>query len=628
MLQNSYDRKIMEKSYDLVILLIGIVVGFIGLFYIRTTGISPLYLLDLLFFLSSITIYILRKKISFKIKTLIVVFFLLILFVYSFLVSGFIGASIKLLGGIILIAFAFHSIKLGVFISIFGGLFISVLTFLGDLGFYNFKPVSFEVVNRQWFQYIQLLSSLIFIAVIYISVKSIRIILGNQVERLNASLLIIDSHKEELEKLAYYDRLTGLPNRDKFKKEVEGLINEFSYGGILIHLDIRDFSTYNSLFGNDYGDEILKVIGDELKELITDFIKICRISSDEFAIWGSGWNNESAFAFFLEVKDKVNRALLKKGYSHNLSWHIGSCSLDERSSDFTSCFRNSLIAAEWCKKEKVEGINLFKSEMELGFERENEILFHLESAINSDEFNIVFQGKHNPDSGELVGLEALSRWNSKVLGTVSPVEFIPLGSGSKVFDKFSRYLIKKTMATFVDGSDKLGDNVTLSINISPRFFLVDDFVKFVIESCKITGLPTTRLTLEITEDLLISDMEVIIAKGKELKSYGIDLSLDDFGTGYSSLKYLTTLSFNEIKIDKSFINNIVHSSEAYSLLSSIVAIAKITGYRVVAEGVEYKEQVEAVKRAGCNIIQGFFFSKPVDLTPDGIKHLLGSSKEK
>lgn len=613
MLQNSYDRKIMEKSYDLVILLIGIVVGFVGLFYIRTTGISLLYILDLLFFISSITIYILRKKIVFKIKSLIVIFFLLTLFIYSFLVSGFIGASIKLLGGIILISFAFHGIKLGVAVSIFGGCFISIVTFLGDLGFYNFRPVSFEVVNRQWFQYIQLLSSLIFIAVIYISVKSIRIILENQVERLNASLLIIDSHKEELEKLAYFDRLTGLPNRDKFKKEVEGLIDEFSYGGILIHLDIRDFSTYNSLFGNDYGDEILKVIGDELKDLITEFVKICRVSSDEFAIWGSGWSNESAFAFYLELKDKVNRVLLKKGYTHNLSWHIGSCKLDDKSCDFTSCFRNSLIAAEWCKKEKVEGINLFQNEMELGFERENEILFHLESAINCDEFDILFQGKHNPDSGELVGLEALSRWTSKDLGAVSPVEFIPLGSGSKVFDKFSRYLIKKTMATFVDGSDKLDDKVTLSINISPRFFLVDDFVKFIIESCKVTGLPTNRLTLEITEDLLISDMEVIIVKGRELKSYGIDLSLDDFGTGYSSLKYLTTLSFNEIKIDKSFINNIVHSSEAYSLLSSIVAIAKITGYKVVAEGVEYKEQVEAVKRAGCNIIQGYYFSKPKNI---------------
>lgn len=607
MLQNSYDRKIMEKSYDLVVLILGIVVGFIGFFYIRTTGVSFLYILDIIFFLSSITIFVFRKKIDFKVKTFVVVLFLLILFGFSFFETGFIGSAIKLLGGIILISFAFHSIKMGAWVAIVGSIFISFLTFLSDIGLYKFQPVSLEIVNSQWFQYVQLISALVFIAVIYLSVKAIWVIQENQVERLNASLLIIDSHKEELEKLAYFDRLTGLPNRDKFKKEVKELISKTQCDGIILHLDIRDFSTYNSLFGNEYGDEILKVIGKEFKILLSDCVKLCRISSDEFAIWGSNWTENDANDFYLNLKDRVNRALFEKSYNHNLSWHIGSCIYQK---SFSRCFKNSLVAAKYCKKEKVEGINLFKPEMEKGIERENEILFHLESAIARDEFKIVFQGKHCPDSGELLGVEALSRWESPDLNSVSPIEFIPLGSSSKLFYQFSRYLITKSISTFMEGSSLLDSKVTLSINISPRFFLVDDFVDFIIGSCRKFDLPTKRLTLEITEDLLISDMDVIISKGKELKGYGIELSLDDFGTGYSSLKYLTTLSFNEIKIDKSFIKNIVHSTEAYSLLTSIVAIAKITGYKVVAEGVEYKEQVEAVKKAGCNIIQGYYFTKP------------------
>lgn len=612
MLYNSYDKGIMEKSYNLVIFILGVVSIGYGLYALNTVGLSIVVVLNFLFGFLSLFLFFFRKRFDYKLKTLIVIFFLLIIDGFSFFNDGYVGTARILIGGIILISGAFHSIRLAVYVSVVSIIYFLAVTIFYHLELFVIEPELTNRISEISYWYIQLIATVIFIVILIISIKAIRMVLENQVENLNDTLIILDAHKDELERLAYYDKLTKLPTREKFKKDVIELIQD-NNSGIMLLLDIRGFSTYNSLFGNDYGDNILKCIGSELNGIIGKDIKACRTGSDEFAIWGKGWSFINAETFFCKFNKKLNEQLKNQNYNHNISWHIGACSFEVDCDDFEKCFRNGIIAIDYSKKFHISGINIFKPEMTKEFEREKEIDFNLINGIKNDEFKVLFQGKHNPNTNKIVGMEALTRWYSKELGFISPVEFISVANNSNHFEVFTKHIFKKSLLRFVDSLDKIPSEVTLSVNISPRFFLEDDFVDFVVRCSSDIEFPKERLILEITEDLLISDIEVIIDKSTQLREHGIKLSLDDFGTGYSSLKYLTTLSFHEIKIDKSFIDNIVESKEAFSLLSSIVAIAKITGYQVVAEGVEYQEQVDSVLKAGCSVIQGYYYSKPVEL---------------
>lgn len=597
---------VMERSYNSVILILGFVAGIIGTVIIVSSGIKFIAIVDLTFWLICMFLFIFRNRVYYRTKILVVILFLLIINGISFYEGGFTGIANILIETLVLLAAAFHSIRLAWAVGGSSALFMLFITFAYDKGFHYIDPALLERVKEPFYWYVQTSTTLVFVVVAIFSIKAMRSILQSRVDSLNKALMVLDGHKEELEQVIYYDTLTQLPTRELFYNEVSDLEVK---SGILILLNIRGFNTFNSLFGSEYGDGILKSVGTVLKRFNSDKVKICRLGADDFFVWGSGWNNEDAHSFFLSFKVNVNNFLKSSGFKHKLNWYAGACSCFQQI-DLDLCHRHAGLAATESKKHQIKGLNFFKPEMEKVFSREKEIDYNLEKAMAQDEFTVLFQGKYDPVRSKLVGMEALTRWNSPELGFVSPVEFIPIVHTSSHFESFSRYIFLKTVHAFVSHIDTLPSHVTLSVNISPRFFLEEGFVNFVLESAEESGIPEERLILEITEDVMISDKDIIQEKAKKLKEAGIKLSLDDFGTGYSSLKYLTTRSFDEIKIDKSFIDNIVDSEDAFALLSSIVAIAKITGYQVVAEGVENEEQVASVLKAGCNVIQGYYFSKP------------------
>lgn len=621
LLLSSYDKGIMEKSYNVIISIIGLFSAVLGIYRFSEITFTPIIVISFLLTILSVILLIFRHKIEYKVKTHLVFVISLILIAVVFYSGGFTGSGRVILVTLVVLSASYYNIKVSIVLGAIG-LFYFVLTgILFRFGIYELSNDSYLKMETPGYWFAQSVLTSITITISIISIRTLRKVLENKVDNLNASLLIIDAHKVELEKLAYYDKLTTLPSREKFKKDIYELLD--TSVGMMLLLDIRGFSTYNSLFGTEYGDNILKCIGEELNLYRTKDLKACRTGSDEFVVYGNNWLIDEAEEFLTEFTEKVNKRLKANHYSHNISWHIGACYLKKDSMDFEHGYHNSAIAIEYSKKNHITGINLFKSEMTEDFEREKEIDFSLTNGIKYDEFNILFQKKHNAANNRLVGFEALSRWESITLGHVSPKDFIAVANNSNHFSLFSRYIFEKSIVQFTKYINKFPEDVTLSINISPRFFLEDDFVEFVKEQVDKHNFPAERLILEITEDLLINDIDIIVQKSNELRSFGVKLSLDDFGTGYSSLKYLTTLSFYEIKIDKSFIDNIDKSSEAFSLLSSIVAIAKITGYQVVAEGVENQDQVDSVLEAGCSVIQGFFYSKPVDLDKVDIASLLG-----
>ena len=258
-------------------------------------------------------------------------------------------------------------------------------------------------------------------------------------------------------------------------------------------------------------------------------------------------------------------------------------------------------------------ITKYEDEMYAQLEKESKITSLAELAIHSNEFLVYYQEKVDVTTQKVVGVESLSRWYSKELGFVSPAEFIPVLHKSNLMILFTNMVLRKV----VDDIEKIyslyGEDVSVSINISPISFFSDNFVsslQSLIESSKIKA---SSIVLEITEDVFISDFEVVQAKILELKNLGVKISLDDFGTGYSSLNYLSKIQFDEIKVDKSFVDNVHLDETAYSLFDAIVKIAKSLNCNVVAEGVETAEQVKVIEKSGCNIIQGYIYSKPKPL---------------
>lgn len=620
LLLSGYDKNIMEKSYNIIILIIGLFSGIMGVYGYFKIPSNSFNVVNLLLFLSGIIIYFLRHKIEYNFKLYLIFFLSIILDVTIFSAGAFTGSGRIILVTLVILAASFCNIKVALILGALGVLYITIVSVLFNLNLYSVSEKMYLRMLEPSYWYAQTSVTFISILISIISVRTIKKVLENKVDNLNTTLLIIDAHKEELEKLAYYDKLTTLPTKEKFKRDIDELLD--STEGIMLLMDIRGFSTYNSLFGTEYGDNILKYIGEELDLFRGKDLIACRTGSDEFVVFGNNWLLEDAERFLVNFTAKVNRRLKTNFYNHTISWHVGACYLDNDSTDFEHGFHNSTIAIDYSKKNHIEGVNLFKPEMTEEFEREKEIDFNLVSGIRLNEFKILFQKKYNAATNKLVGFEALSRWESSRLGYVSPREFIAVANNSNNFSLFSRFIFEKSIIEFSRHINEFPDDVTLSINISPRFFLEDDFIEFVKDKLTEYNFHPERLILEITEDLLINDIDVIVKKSKELRGLGIKLSLDDFGTGYSSLKYLTTLSFYEIKIDKSFIDNIDKSEEAFSLLSSIVAIAKITGYQVVAEGVENQDQVDSVLEAGCNVIQGYFYSKPVNLGSIDLKEFI------
>ena len=244
-------------------------------------------------------------------------------------------------------------------------------------------------------------------------------------------------------------------------------------------------------------------------------------------------------------------------------------------------------------------------------DREVRIKSLLEQAMRDREFTLVFQTKVDAASSEPFGMEALCRWRSPVLGQVSPSDFLPILSKTSLMDEFCEMIFHLTLDVFNSMRSSIPDRLSLSVNVSPVFFLKDTFETFVMNALRERDIPPERIILEITEEAMIAELSSINLKAGNLRSHGIRISLDDFGSGYSSLKYLTAIHFDEIKIDKAFIDPIAVDEQAYALLTSIMAIAKVMDCQVVAEGVETQTQAERILQAGCRVHQGYLYSRPV-----------------
>lgn len=418
--------------------------------------------------------------------------------------------------------------------------------------------------------------------------------------------------------MAYYDSLTGLPNRRYFEKILKNILafNENSYKankGIVLFLDLDNFKNINDTLGHDVGDKLLKIIANKLKEVLRKEDIISRFGGDEFLILQPNINT------YEEAVESVNRIIdifkdlwILGEHKLYITPSIGITVYPDDGEDVNIILRNADTAAYDAKFSGKNGYKFFEKSMFDQVLRKTEVEKALREAVKNNEFELYYQPQVEVSTGRIVSLEALMRWKNPELGFVSPVEFIPIAEETGIIVDIGEWVIRAACKQNKEWKNKGYCYDTIAVNVSSLQLRQRGFVELVKNILKEIGLKPEFLELEITESVLMESLEKSVEILNELRKIGVKTALDDFGTGYSSLNYLMKIPIDTLKIDKTFIDNVSTNYSQKSIIEGIIIIAHEMALDVVAEGVEVQEQLKILADKKCDKIQGYLFSKPYE----------------
>ncbi len=426
--------------------------------------------------------------------------------------------------------------------------------------------------------------------------------------------------EEKIFRLAYYDLLTGLPNRAKF---MQSLGEEPGATGVIwnavLFIDIDNFKYVNDTFGHTFGNNVLKLIGDRFRERIGRDELVARLGGDEFAVLLKCRGNDptdlsEAQRLAETLLEMFRRPFVIGSIEINLTASIGIASGPAGSGTSTTIIANADAAMYRAKSIGKNCCAVFTPS--LGEEMAVKLNFtnHLRRAIERNEFHIVYQPQFDVDTKAVCGFEALLRWDSPSLGKVPPSRFIGIAEESGLIRPIGAWVLRKGCAFAHELNRRNGTRLCVSINVSPVQILHDDFVSTVKAALNETGVDPGLIGLEITETALMDTYDDSIRKLSTLRAMGIRIFLDDFGTGHSSLNYLWKLPISAIKIDRSFVSELTNDGRVRNLTETIIGLSNRLGIEIVAEGVETDEQLATLRDCGCRLIQGFLFSRPLPET--------------
>lgn len=428
----------------------------------------------------------------------------------------------------------------------------------------------------------------------------------------------ITEHKRvqgKIYKLAYYDALTGLPNRTFFEERLSTVLIEAKKNSkkvALLYMDLDNFKTVNDTLGHMFGDELLKGVAEGLKKVIPKYSTFARLGGDEFAILVSeiADNNE-----VINIVEKIILFFQKVWILNDREFYItpsiGISLYPDDAQDMHEMIKNADTAMYAIKETGKNNYKFYITEMNTKLLENLEIKNNLRHAIEREEFFLYYQPKIDIRSGKICGLEALIRWVHPTLGFVKPYKFIPIAEESDIIIQIGKWVLKEACEQNQKWINKGYPPLKMAVNLSPRQFQDQDLVKIVKNILQETNMNPQLLELEITESLAMENLESTIEILNELKKLGLKISLDDFGTGYSSLNYLKTLPMDTLKIDKTFVEDITVSNREQAIMKAVIDLAHSMELTVIAEGVETKEQFLILKQLKCNKVQGYFFSKPL-----------------
>ena len=447
---------------------------------------------------------------------------------------------------------------------------------------------------------------------------------GDDIGVLRGILLDISQRKaaeSEIQRLAFYDPLTGLPNRrlllDRLHKLVDASPHSIEHGAI-VFIDLDNFKTLNDNLGHDMGDLLLREAAQRLQGSVRRNDLVARLGGDEFVVLlKGGRETQDVFRRNAEmVADKVLAALDKPyhlgGHDHHSSASIGIYVFDTAQDSVSEMLKRADLAMYQSKAAGRNVIRFFEPEMQQQLSRRAQLEADLRRALGQREFVLHYQPQVT-DTGHLLGFEVLLRWQHPKLGLVSPADFITVAEETGLIIPIGMWAMQAACERLVEWAAKPEtEKLTLSVNVSARQFRHPMFVDQALDVVRRTGVNPHRLRMELTESLLVDDVNAVIYKMKMLKACGLSFSLDDFGTGYSSLSYLRRLPLDELKIDHSFFRNVLTEETDAAIVRTIVVLAQSLKLHLIAEGVENERQRAFLASHGCRAYQGFLFSAPLD----------------
>jgi diguanylate cyclase (GGDEF)-like protein/PAS domain S-box-containing protein len=426
----------------------------------------------------------------------------------------------------------------------------------------------------------------------------------------------IKQSQAQLAHLAHHDPLTDLPNRLLLNERLTHALARADRHKTLvavIFFDLDNFKNINDSFGHPVGDQLLQQVADRLVDIVRTDDTVARIGGDEFVLLLEDLEKpedaviaadklQSVFLTPFELKDHVVR----------VTSSVGICLYPQDGRNAAVLLRNADAAMYRAKEEGRDTYRFYTEELtNNAFERvllEN----NLREALEKEELVLYYQPQVDLESGRIIGLEALIRWRHPTLGMVSPSKFIPMAESSGLIIPIGEWVLNTACRQAQEWLEEGMDFGRISVNIAGPQIQRGELVETVEKALTASGLPTSRLELEVTESFIMQQAEIAIGQLNKLREVGVTLAIDDFGTGYSSLNYLKKLPIHKLKIDQSFVNDIPDDANDMAISGAVIAMGKSLGLVVIAEGVETREQVEFLKNAGCNEAQGFLYGKPLD----------------
>jgi diguanylate cyclase (GGDEF)-like protein/PAS domain S-box-containing protein len=414
--------------------------------------------------------------------------------------------------------------------------------------------------------------------------------------------------------LAYHDALTGLPNRAVFTDHLArsvGKAAEQVEPLAALCIDLDGFKAVNDIYGHPAGDELLIEVAHRLRAVTRGNELVARLGGDEFAVVQEGGSQPGHAGLLSErLLEALRAPYAVGGQSVRISASIGVAIFPADAQSASDLIKNADMALYRAKAEGRGLTRFYEAAMDEALRQRRQLEADLRIAIGTGELKVHYQPLADLDSGAILGFEALLRWDHPQHGPISPEMFIRLAEESGLIIKLGQWVLHEACSE----AQRWTPPLKLSVNLSPLQFMQDDLVGVVERVLAETGLDPARLELEVTEGLLIKDATGALAILQQLKTLGVQISMDDFGTGYSSLSYFRMFPFDKVKIDRSFVADMLANPQARAIIRSVIGLGHGLGVPVVAEGVETAEQLEALRAEGCDQVQGYLIARPNPIT--------------
>ncbi len=440
--------------------------------------------------------------------------------------------------------------------------------------------------------------------------------LASSKNNLRVKLEKIEDLNANLEKLAYFDTLTGLPNRLRFTAiladELASARRADRHFALAI-LDVDNLKPLNDSRGHETGDELLRQMAHRLADFRTGDIQASRFGGDEFLIVINRYAHDSELLSLLgAIQETLNEPYLVLNSEVKMSVSIGVAIFPEDGDTVQNLLKYADIAMTDAKRRGKNTLSLFHSVMQDNLLARLNMEQRMFQALEDERFQLFFQPQFDAESRQLRGFEALVRWFDEELGYVNPERFIPIAEETRVIIPLGGWIMRTACEVLRHWQCEFGFAGIMSVNVSPVQLKHSGFVEDLKSAIEETGIPPASLEIEITEGVLIGNFDDSVRILEEVKDIGVGISLDDFGTGYSSLSYLQFLPLTTLKIDKSFIANIKRASSVeFEITDAIVNLMNKLGLDTIAEGIETDEQLEMIRRINCKTVQGYLTGRPM-----------------